>query len=239
MLAGHPNRVFLRVEMKRRDRKQAGMPVWRTELEGCVPSGIPVPRSWKKSLTHSDGPTESRPTETSGTQAFLPVRPAGFFKLLTLLRETGRHARLAQRRNVYVPLVRMQNVGREWSRVASESSGVGSGANEHSRTPRYLMLMFLAFFLVLGFLIMSAEVFPASINKDARFLAILVHDCFVAFLALASFFFDSKDLIVTGLVLDGGLGRFRHILHLDLRFFMRRLRHHSKGEASADDSCDN
>jgi hypothetical protein len=53
------------------------------------------------------------------------------------------------------------------------------------------------------------------------------------------FFFDSKDLIATGLVLDGGLSRFRHILHLDLRFFMRRLRHHSKGEASADDSCCN
>jgi hypothetical protein len=105
--------------------------------------------------------------------------------------------------------------------------------------PRYLVFVFLAFFLVLGFLIMSAEVFSAAINKETRFLAILVHDCFVAFLALASFFFDSKDLIATGLLLDGGLGRFRHILHLDLRFFMRRLRHHSKGEASADDSCCN
>src|SRR5947199_9384339 len=39
-LAEHPNRVFLRVEAKRRDRKQAGMPVWRTDLEVCVPSGI-------------------------------------------------------------------------------------------------------------------------------------------------------------------------------------------------------
>src|SRR5438309_657359 len=104
--------------------------------------------------------------------------------------------------------------------------------------PRYLISVFLAFFL-LGLLIMSAEIFSAAINKDARFLAILVHDCFVAFLALASFFFDSKDLIATGLVLDGGLVRFRHILHLDLRFFVRRLRHHSKGEASADDSCCN
>src|SRR4029077_11655436 len=105
--------------------------------------------------------------------------------------------------------------------------------------PRYLVFVFLAFFLVLGFRIMNAEVFSAAINKDARFLAILVHDCFVAFLALTSFFLDAKDLIVTGLFLDSGLGRFRYILHLDLRFFMRRLRHHSKGEASADDSCCN
>src|SRR5438046_3034154 len=105
--------------------------------------------------------------------------------------------------------------------------------------PRYLVFVFLAFFLVLGFLIVSAKVFAIGIDLDGCFLAILAHDCVVAFLALASFFFDSKDLIATGLVLDGGLGRFRHILHLDLRFFMRRLRHHSKGEASADDSCGN
>src|SRR5260370_20101524 len=101
------------------------------------------------------------------------------------------------------------------------------------------MCVFVAFCLVRGFLIMSAEVFSAAINKETRFLAILVHDCFVAFLALASFFLDAKDLIATSLFLNGGLGRFRHILHLDLRFFMRRLRHHSKGEASADDSCCN
>src|SRR6478672_5620251 len=88
--------------------------------------------------------------------------------------------------------------------------------------PRYLVFVFLAFFLVLGFLIMSAEVFSAAINKDTRFLAILVHHCFVAFLALASFFFDSKDLIVTSLFLDSGLSGLRHVLHLDLRFFVRR-----------------
>src|SRR5439155_2708818 len=128
-----------------------------------------------------------------------------------------------------------------WSRLRLQQSfGRAVLVLERINTPeppRYLV--FLAFFLVLGFLIMSAEIFSAAINKDARFLAILVHDCFVAFLALANFFFDSKDLIATGLVLDGGLGRFRHILHLDLRFFVRRLRHHSKGEASADDSCCN
>src|SRR5947199_2524666 len=74
--------------------------------------------------------------------------------------------------------------------------------------PRYLMLVFLAFFLVLGFLIMSAEVFSAGIDLDGCFLAIFAHDCFVAFLALASFFFDSKDLIVASLFFDGGLGCF-------------------------------
>src|SRR6478609_4597947 len=131
-----------------------------------------------------------------------------------------------------------------WRRFAGRAYGCSRAVLVLERIntpepPRYLLFVFLAFFLVLGFLIMSAEVFSAAINKDARFLAILVHDCFVAFLALASFFFDSKDLIATGLVLDGGLGRFGHILHLDLRFFMRRLRHHSKGEASADDSCCN
>jgi hypothetical protein len=105
--------------------------------------------------------------------------------------------------------------------------------------PRYLILVFLAFFLVLGFLIMSTEVFAIGIDLDGCFLAILAHDCFEEFLALASFFFDSKDLIVPSLFLDGSLGRLRQILHLDLRFFMRRLRHHPKGEASADDSYGN
>src|SRR6266404_2675933 len=125
-----------------------------------------------------------------------------------------------------------------WYAAAARPFWFWSASNT-PEPPRYLILVFLALFLLLGFLIMSAQIFSAAIDKDARFLAILVHDCYVAFLALASFFFDSKDLIVTGLVLDGGLGRFRHILHLDLRFFMRRLRHHSKGEASADDSCCN
>ena len=105
--------------------------------------------------------------------------------------------------------------------------------------PRYLILVFLAFFLLLGFFIMSAEVFSLAIDLDGCFLAILAHDRVVDFLALASFFFDSKDLIVASLLLDGGLGRLRQILHLDLRFFMRRLRHYPEGEASADDSCCN
>src|SRR5438132_11135727 len=94
--------------------------------------------------------------------------------------------------------------------------------------PRYSLLVFLAFFLLLSFLIMSAEVFSLAVDLDGCFLAILAHDRFVDFLALASFFFDSKDLIVASLVLDGGLGRLWQILHLDLRFFVR-LRHHPKG----------
>jgi hypothetical protein len=75
--------------------------------------------------------------------------------------------------------------------------------------PRYLILLFLAFFLVLGFFVMSAEVFSLAIDLDGYFLPILAHDCIVAFLAFASFFFDSKDLIVASLLLDGGLGRLR------------------------------
>ena len=45
--------------------------------------------------------------------------------------------------------------------------------------PRYLILVFLAFFFLLGFLIMSAEVFSFAIDLDGRFLAILAHDCSV------------------------------------------------------------
>ncbi len=45
--------------------------------------------------------------------------------------------------------------------------------------PRYLILVFLAFFLLLGFLIMSAEVFSLAVDLDGRFLAILAHDCVV------------------------------------------------------------
>src|SRR5438128_3084659 len=125
------------------------------------------------------------------------------------------------------------------SNMAAAARLFGSGAYQHSRTTRYLILLFLAFFLVLGFLIMGAEVFSLGVDLDGYFLPILAHDCIVAFLAFASFFFDSKDLIVASLLLDGGLRRLRQILHLDLRFFMRRLRHHPKGEASADDSCCN
>jgi hypothetical protein len=105
--------------------------------------------------------------------------------------------------------------------------------------PRYLILVFLAFFLLLGFFIMSAEEFAIGIDLDGCFFAILVHDRLVAFLPFASFFLDSKDLIVPSLFLDGSLGRLRQILHLDLRFLMRRLRNHPKGEASADNSYGN
>jgi hypothetical protein len=45
--------------------------------------------------------------------------------------------------------------------------------------PHYLILVFLAFFLVLGFLIMSAEEFATGINPDGCFLAILAYDCVV------------------------------------------------------------
>ena len=45
--------------------------------------------------------------------------------------------------------------------------------------PRYLVFVFLAFFLLLGFLIMSAEVFSLAVDLDGRFLAILAHDCVV------------------------------------------------------------
>jgi len=45
--------------------------------------------------------------------------------------------------------------------------------------PRYLILVFLAFFFLLGFLIVSAEVFSFAIDLDGRFFAILAHDCSV------------------------------------------------------------
>src|SRR5690242_20632592 len=108
--------------------------------------------------------------------------------------------------------------------------------------PRNLLIsMFICLFgfFVLGLLVMSTEIFSSRIDLNRRFLAVLVYDCLVTFLAFASFFFDSKDLIAASFVLDGGLDRRRQILHLDLRFFMFRLRRHAKGEASADYSCCN
>src|SRR5436190_8149731 len=105
--------------------------------------------------------------------------------------------------------------------------------------PRYLTLIFLAFSLVLGFLVMSAKVLTVTINEDACFLPIFAHDCFVAFLAFASFLFDPKNLLVAGFFLNGGLGRLRHILHFDLRFLVRRLCQCTKGQTGADySSCD-
>jgi hypothetical protein len=101
--------------------------------------------------------------------------------------------------------------------------------------------MFLCFlgFLVLGLLIMSAEVLAARIDLDGRFLAVFVYDCLVTLLAFASFFFDPKDLIVASFIFNGGLDRRRQVLHLDLGFFMIRLGRHAKGEAGADYSCCN
>src|SRR6266550_1549086 len=94
-------------------------------------------------------------------------------------------------------------------------------------------------FLVLGLLIMGAEVFAARIDLDGRFLAVLVYDCLVRLLAFASFFFDPKDLITASFILNGGLNSRRQVLHLDLCFFVFRLCRHAKGEAGADYSCCN
>lgn len=110
---------------------------------------------------------------------------------------------------------------------------------ERINTPEprcYLILVFLAFFVVLSFLIVSAKIFSLTINEDGCFLSILTHDRFVALLAFASFFFDPKNLIVAGLFLHRGLGGLGHILHFDLRFLVRRLCQCTKGEAGADNS---
>src|SRR5205807_7451542 len=66
-----------------------------------------------------------------------------------------------------------------WSRQSFGGAVLVLERIDAPEPPRYLISVFLAFFL-LGLLIMSAEIFSAAINKDARFLAILVHDCFVA-----------------------------------------------------------
>jgi hypothetical protein len=92
---------------------------------------------------------------------------------------------------------------------------------------------------MLGLLIMSADVIAGRIDLDGRFFAVLVYDCLVALLAFASLFFDPEDLIAASFILNGGLDRFRQVLHLDLRFLMFRLRRHAKGESSADYSCCN
>ena len=84
---------------------------------------------------------------------------------------------------------------------------------------------------------MSADVLAGCIDSDGRFLAVLVYDCFVTLLAFASFFFDAKDLIAASFIPNGGLDRRRHVLHLDLRFFVMRLGRRAKGKASADYSC--
>ncbi len=94
-------------------------------------------------------------------------------------------------------------------------------------------------FVVLGFFIVSAEVLAGRIDSNRRFLAILAYDRLITLLVFASLFFDPKDLIAAGLILNGGLDRCRQVLHFDLRFFVFRLCRHAEGEGSADYSCCN
>jgi hypothetical protein len=113
----------------------------------------------------------------------------------------------------------------------------GSGANKRSGTATLLIvLVFLCLlaFSVLGLLVVSPEILAARIDLDGRFLTVLVHNGLVTFLPLTSLFFDPKDLIASSFLLNGGLHRRWHVLHLDLRFLMFGLSRHPKREASAD-----